>query len=67
MLFWALKPCSDQTVGVVKAHSSHWSCEGLATKLCLVGHMTAEMRGAVLVLEVTGLPRVRPKESVNFC
>lgn len=47
--------------GAVKACSSHWSCEGLSPKLCLVGHMTAEMHGAVLVLEVTGLPRVRQK------
>lgn len=62
MLFWGLKPCSYQAVRAVKAHSSHWGCEGLSAKLCLVSHMTAEMRGAVLVLEVTGLPRVRSKK-----
>lgn len=28
--------------------------------------MTAAMCGAVLVLEVVGLPRVRPKKSVNI-
>lgn len=28
--------------------------------------MTAEMRGAVLVLEVTGLPRVRSKKICEF-